>query len=137
MDKKFDKSKLVEFFGRSDKTRTCDLQFPKTDFYVFPVLNSAFWCYFVNQSVHFCALVYYCFHVVHSALGSEMWSKLAPLKSTSGHLKIGQNIRTAVAAASRKRAEKKHNVVSPKAADRNMWSYRTKTAWSSHVVESL
>ena len=29
---------------------------------------------------------------------------------------------TAVAAASRKQAEKKHNVVGPKAADRNMWS---------------
>jgi len=66
-----------------------------------------------------------------------MWSKLAPLKSTSGHLKIGQSITTAVVAASRKRAEKKRNVVSPKAADRNMWSYRAKTAWSKHVVESL
>jgi len=51
-----------------------------------------------------------------------MWSKLAPIKSTSGHLKIGQSIRWAVAAASRKQAEKKHDVVSPKAADRNMWS---------------
>ena len=36
-----------------------------------------------------------------------------------------------------KTGREKHNVVSPKAADRNMWSYRTKTAWSSHVVESL
>ena len=50
--------------------------------------------------------MYYCFHVVHSALWSEMWSKLAPLKSTSGHLKIGRCITTAVAAASRKQAEK-------------------------------
>jgi len=65
-----------------------------------------------------------------------MWSKLAPLKSTSGHLKIGQRNRWVVAAARRKQAEKKHNVVSPKAANRNMWSYKTKTAWSSHVVES-
>ena len=63
--------------------------------------------------------------------------KLAPLKSTSGHLKIGQSIRWAVAAANGKQAEKKHNVVSPKAAGRNMWSTRTPTAWSSHVVESL
>jgi hypothetical protein len=51
-----------------------------------------------------------------------MWSKLVPLKSISGHLKIGQTIKTAVAAASRKQAEKKHDVVSPKAAGRNMWS---------------
>ena len=32
----------------------------------------------------------------------------------------------AVAAASRKPIEKKHNVVSPKAADRNMWSRKPK-----------
>ena len=31
----------------------------------------------------------------------------------------------------------KHDVVSPQAADRNMWSETTETAWSSHVVESL
>ena len=31
----------------------------------------------------------------------------------------------------------KHDVVSPKAANRKMWTYRTETAWSSHVVESL
>jgi len=66
-----------------------------------------------------------------------MWSKLAPIKSTSGHLKIGRSITTAVAAASRKRAEKKHDVVSPKATNRNMWSETTETEWSSHVVESL
>jgi len=35
-----------------------------------------------------------------------MWSKLAPLKSTSGHLKIGQSIKTAVAAARRKPTKK-------------------------------
>ena len=35
-----------------------------------------------------------------------MWSKLAPLKSTSGHPKIGQSNRWAVAAASRKQTEK-------------------------------
>ena len=35
-----------------------------------------------------------------------------------------------------KNDREKRNVVSPKAADRNMWSYRTKTAWSKHVVES-
>ena len=35
-----------------------------------------------------------------------MWSKLAPLKSTSGHLRIGQSIRTAVAATSGKPTEK-------------------------------
>jgi len=35
-----------------------------------------------------------------------MWSKLVPLKSTSGHLKICQSYRWAVAAASRKQAEK-------------------------------
>ena len=51
--------------------------------------------------------------------------------------KIGRSNRMAVAAASRKWAEKKRNLVSPKAADRNMWSGRTETAWSSHVVESL
>ena len=96
--------------------------YPKTDFYVFLVSFSAFQCYSVNQTVHFRALVYYCFHVVHSALWSRMWSKLAPLKSTSGHLKIGQSIKTAEAAASRKQAEKKRNVVSPKAANKNMWS---------------
>jgi len=45
-----------------------------------------------------------------------MWSKFAPLKSTSGHLKIGQCIKTEVAAASSKQAEKKHDVVSPQAA---------------------
>ena len=55
--------------------------------------------------MHFRAFVYYCFHVVHSALWSRMWSKLAPLKSTSGHLKIGQTIRQAVAAARRKAEE--------------------------------
>ena len=81
--------------------------------------------------------MYYCFHVVHSALWSRMWSKLAPLKSTSGHRKIGQSIKTAVAAASRKPTEKKHNVVSPKAANRNMWSGRTTNPWSSHMVRSL
>ena len=42
-----------------------------------------------------------------------MWSKLAPLKSTSGHLKIGQRNRCAVAAASRKTTEKNE-----------MWSVR-------------
>ena len=42
-----------------------------------------------------------------------MWSKLAPIKSTSGHLKIGQIITTAVAAASRKTTEKNE-----------MWSVR-------------
>ena len=50
--------------------------------------------------------MYYCFHVVHTALWSRMWSKLAPIKSTSGQLKIGQSIMTAVVAASRKQAEK-------------------------------
>ena len=35
--------------------------------------------------------MYYCFHVVHSALWSRMWSKLAPLKSTSGHPKLWSN----------------------------------------------
>ena len=49
-----------------------------------------------------------------------MWSKLAPLKSISGHLKIGQSIMTAVTVASSKQAEKKHDVVSPKTADRNI-----------------
>ena len=42
-----------------------------------------------------------------------MWSKLAPLKSTSGHLKIGQRNRWAVAVASRKTTEKNE-----------MWSVR-------------
>ena len=42
-----------------------------------------------------------------------MWSKLAPLKITSGHLKIGQRNRWAVAAASRKTTEKN-----------KMWSVR-------------
>ena len=55
-----------------------------------------------------------------------MWSKLAPQKSTSGHLKIGQRNRWAVAAAKRKPTEKIHDVVSPKAADRNMWSRKPK-----------
>jgi len=63
--------------------------------------------------------------------------KTRTLKTKMWSPKIGQSIGCAVAAARRKRAEKKHNVVSPKAADRNMWSYRTKTAWLSHVVESL
>ena len=89
----------------STKVEFCRL-YPKTDFYVFLVSFSAFECYSVNQSVHFRALVYYCFHVVHSALWSRMWSKLAPLKSTSGHLKIGQSIRCAVASARRKPTEK-------------------------------
>ena len=35
--------------------------------------------------------MYYCFHVVHSALWSRMWSKLAPQKSTSGHPKLWSN----------------------------------------------
>ena len=56
--------------------------------------------------MHFRALVYYCFHVVHTALWSRMWSKLAHRKCKCGHLKIGQTIRAAVAAASRKQAEK-------------------------------
>jgi hypothetical protein len=55
-----------------------------------------------------------------------MWSKLAPLKSTSGHLKIGQNIRWTVAAARRKRAEEKHDAVRPKVSDQNMWSEEAK-----------
>ena len=96
----------------STKVEFCRL-YPKTDFYVFLVLNSAFECYSVNQTVYFRALVYCCFHVVHSALWSRMWSKLAPLKSTSGHLKIGQSIRCAVVAARRKPTEKKQ-----------MWSAR-------------
>ena len=87
--------------------------------------------------MHFRALVYYCLHVVHTALWSRMWSKLVPRKCKCGHPKIGQSISTVVAAARRKLTEKKHNVVSSKADDRNMWSGRTKTAWSSHVVESL
>ena len=33
MDKKFDKSKLVEFFGRGAKTRTLDTQFWRLVFY--------------------------------------------------------------------------------------------------------
>ena len=36
-----------------------------------------------------------------------------------------------------KNDREKRNVVSPKAANKNMWSWRTETAWSSHVVESL
>ena len=55
-----------------------------------------------------------------------MWSKLAPLKSTSGHLKIGQNIRWTVAAARRKQAEEKRDVVRPKVSDQNMWSEEPK-----------
>ena len=63
-----------------------------------------------------------------------MWSKLAPLKSTSGHLKIGQTIKTAVAAARRK-AEEQNTVWSarnrpteicghkkPKPRGQAMWS---------------
>lgn len=73
--------------------------------FVFLVLNSAFLCYFVNQSVRFCALVYYYFHVVHSALWSRMWSKLTPRKRKCGHPKIGQTIRMAVASARRKAEE--------------------------------
>ena len=83
--------------------------------------------------MHFRALEYNCLHVVHTALWSNMWSKLAPLKSTSGHLKIGLSITTAVVAASRKNRKNrrtKHGVVSPKVADQNMWSYRTQTSWS-------
>ena len=57
--------------------------------------------------------MYYCFHVVRSALWSRMWTKLVPQKSTLGHLKIGQSIRCAVAAASRKTTEKNE-----------MWSVR-------------
>ena len=44
-------------------------------------------------------------------------------------------------ASSSSRKEKsrrtKHGVVSPRATYLNMWSERTETAWSSHVVESL
>ena len=36
-----------------------------------------------------------------------------------------------------KNDREKRNVVSPKAAERKMWSETTETAWSSHVVESL
>ena len=75
--------------------------------------------------------------VVHESTKMYALVDRIALKSTSGHLKIGHNIRTAVAAASRKPTEKKHNVVSPKAADRKMWSRITKAAWSSRVVESL
>ena len=31
----------------------------------------------------------------------------------------------------------KHGVVSPKIPNPNMWSIRTKTAWSGHVVEAF
>ena len=55
--------------------------------------------------MHFRALVYYCLHVVHTALWSRMWSKLVLQKCKCGHLKIGQNIRQAVAAARRKAEE--------------------------------
>ena len=55
--------------------------------------------------MHFRALVYYCLHVVHTALWSRMWSKLVPQKSTSGQLKIGKHIRRAVEAARRKAEE--------------------------------
>ena len=60
--------------------------------------------------------MYYCFHVVHSALWSRMCSKLAPLKSTSGHLKIGQRNRWVVAAASRKRTKKKTRCGQPQSS---------------------
>ncbi len=60
--------------------------------------------------------------VVHESTKMYALVDRIALKSTSGHLKIGQSYRWAVAAASRKPTEEKHNVVSPKAANRNMWS---------------
>ena len=54
---------------------------PKTDFYVFLVSFSAFQCYSVNQTVHFRALVYYCFRVIQSSKWSNMWSKNKPCVS--------------------------------------------------------
>ena len=55
--------------------------------------------------MHFRALVYYCLHVVHTALWSRMWSKLVLRKCKCGHLKIGQAIRKVVAAAREKTEE--------------------------------
>ena len=84
--------------------------------------------------MHFRALVYYCLHVVHTALWSRMWSKLVLRKCKCGHLKIGQGIRRAVAAARRK-AEEQNTVWSvrkqpaeicgqqePKPRGQSMWS---------------
>ena len=90
--------------------------------------------------MHFRALVYYCLHVVHSALWSRMWSKLVPQKFKCGHLKIGRYIRRAVAAVSRN-AEEQNTVWSARKQPTEICGHtepkpRGQAMWSKAIAKS-